>query len=82
MNWTSTKVPMWQLDCQNFWRAGSIFEVRDVTSEEDLKFIEIFARSHDLSCKMNGSIVSFSAPDFSSPGPIPPGEGAYSGEYA
>jgi hypothetical protein len=65
MNWTSTKVPMWQLDCQNFWRAGSTFEVRDVSTEEDKKFIEIFANSHNLPFTRRENSFVFSAPDFS-----------------
>ena len=85
MNWTSTKVPMWQLDCQNFWRAGSAFEVRDLTEEEDRKFIEIFASSHNLTFTRNGNTVQFSAANFSHFTPAKPeskGEGALPGNYA
>ena len=85
MNRTSTKVPMWQLDCQNFWRAGSAFEVRDVTSEEDQQFIEVFAASHNLTYTRGGTTVAFSAPDFSqptSPKPNASGEGTFSRNYA
>lgn len=66
MNWTSTQVPMWQLDCQNFWRAGSPFEVRNVVTNEDKHFIEVFARSHNLSFTREGDTVRFSAPRFGS----------------
>ncbi|HVK59874.1 MAG TPA: hypothetical protein VM735_13895 [Candidatus Kapabacteria bacterium] len=64
MNWTSTKVPMWQFDCQNYWRAGSAFEVRDVTTEEHMKFVATFASVHELSFSVIGQTARFSAPGF------------------
>jgi hypothetical protein len=64
MNWTSTKVPLWQLDCQNYWRAGSPFEIRDVTTDEDRQFIETFAVSHNLSFTRRGDSVVFQAAHF------------------
>ena len=66
MNWTSTKVPLWQLDCQNFWRAGTAFEIRDV-KDEDRPFIETFAASHHLSYTRRGETVIFQAPNFAQP---------------
>jgi hypothetical protein len=47
-NWTSTKVPMWQEDIMNFWRAGSPFEIREVSTEDEKEIITTFARQHDL----------------------------------
>jgi hypothetical protein len=47
-NWTSTQVPMWQEDIVNFWRAGSPFEVREVSTEEEKAIITRFAQQHDL----------------------------------
>ena len=84
MNWTSTKVPMWQLDCQNFWRAGSAFEVRDVASDEDKQFIEIFASSHNLTFTRFGNSALFSAPNFSTSSPVTPApsQSSPSGSYA
>jgi hypothetical protein len=64
MNWTSTKVPLWQLDCQNYWRAGTAFEVRDVTKDQDVNFIETFATSHGLSYTRKGSTVYFERAHF------------------
>jgi hypothetical protein len=47
-NWTSTKVPMWQDDMVNFWRAGSPFEIREVSTEEEKALITRFAQQHHL----------------------------------
>ena len=55
---------MWELDCQNFWRAGLPFEVRDVCKEEDIRFIETFATSRNLTYKRQGNNVLFAAPAF------------------
>ena len=60
MNWTSTKTPMWQIDCENFRRVGS-FELRDVSSPEHLAFVEAFAAQHELSLKRSGEAVLFHA---------------------
>jgi hypothetical protein len=64
VNWTSAKVPMWQMDCQNFWRAGLPFEVRNVSEEEDVRFIETFASSHSLNYVRNGETAYFDTPGF------------------
>ncbi len=66
VNWTSAKVPMWQMDCQNFWRAGLPFEVRNVSEEEDVKFIETFASSHSLNYVRKGETAYFDTPGFAS----------------
>ncbi|HET7712987.1 MAG TPA: hypothetical protein VFK94_00030 [Patescibacteria group bacterium] len=65
MNWTSTRVPLWQTDCQNFWRAGSPFEVRDVTDLKDTEFLENFASSHNLFYTRWGTTIRFAAPQLS-----------------
>ena len=64
VNWTSATVPMWQIDCQNFWRAGLPFEVRDISTDEEIRFVETFATSHHLTYKRQGSTVLFAAPAF------------------
>ena len=64
VNWTSATVPMWQLDCQNFWRAGLPFEVRDLCKDEDIQFIETFATSHNLTYRRQGNTVLFAIPTF------------------
>jgi len=57
MNWTSTQVPLWQVDCSEFCRVGRPFEVRDVNLPEHDHFIELFATRHDLKFVRNGSTV-------------------------
>ena len=72
VNWTSATVPMWQIDCQNFWRAGLPFEIRDICKDEDIRFIETFATSHNLSYKRQGTTVLFPAAPFVQSEVIPP----------
>jgi len=67
MNWTSTNVPLWQSDCENFWRAGGPFEVRGVSSDEHKAFIALFAERHSLNFSQSGTTVSFEAGDFGLP---------------
>jgi hypothetical protein len=63
VNWTSTKVPLWETDCLQFWRAGQPFEVRDVTTEDHLLFVARFAEAHELEIRQDGSTVIFSLPE-------------------
>ena len=60
-NWTSTKVPLWETDCIQFWRAGHPFELRDVSAEDHYQFIASFARAHDLEVRHEGSTITFRA---------------------
>ena len=53
-NWTSTQVPMWQEDMINFWRAGSPFEIREVSTEGEKAIIAKFAQEHDLDLIQRG----------------------------
>jgi len=59
-NWTSTKVPLWEADCLQFWRAGLPFEVRDVTEEAHYLFVARFSAAHDLVVSREGTSVVFS----------------------
>jgi hypothetical protein len=61
MNWTSTKVPLWQIDCENFRRVGGRFELREVSADEHKSFIIDFAKRHDLkvTARERGAIVQF-----------------------
>jgi hypothetical protein len=59
MNWTTTKVPLWQLDCDNFRKAGSPFELRDVSAQEHFAFVKEFAGRNRLNVKRAGSVVRF-----------------------
>lgn len=60
LNWTTTTVPLWQIDCDNFRKVGKPFELRDVTTPEHLRFAEIFAARYDLTFKMKGTTIEFS----------------------
>jgi hypothetical protein len=59
MNWTSTKVPMWQIDCEEFRKVGRSFELRDVTTPEHESFVEAFSAKHRLKTKRHGTTVTF-----------------------
>jgi hypothetical protein len=58
MNWTSTEVPLWQIDCENYRKTRQPFELRDVSPEHSA-FIEHFTERYDLECKRNGNRVIF-----------------------
>lgn len=58
-NWTSTKVPLWETDCLQFWRAGLPFQLRDVSTAEHDRFVRQFAAAHDLEVTRDGSTVLF-----------------------
>jgi hypothetical protein len=61
-NWTSTQVPMWQIDCDTFRKAGSQWELRDVKTEEHEKFLEFFTALHELTFTRHGTSARFEAP--------------------
>jgi hypothetical protein len=58
-NWTSTKVPLWETDCLQFWRTGQSFELRDVSAEEHFLFIARFSKAHELAVRREGNTVVF-----------------------
>ena len=58
MNWTSTRVPMWQSDCQELRKLQRPFQLRDVGLENE-KFIEMFAARFDFEIERVGSTVIF-----------------------
>jgi len=60
MNWTSTTVPMWQIDCENYRKVGGIFHLKDVTTEEHHMFIKLFCARYDYVAKMAGTTAIFS----------------------
>ena len=59
VNWVSTQIPMWQIDCETYRKAGRPFELRDVSSEDHLKFVEFFCSRYALTCEKNGTTVRF-----------------------
>lgn len=61
VNWTSTKVPMWQIDCESFRKIGRVFELRDVTTPEHRAFVEAFSERFRLKITQSGTTVTFEA---------------------
>ena len=61
MNWTSTNVPLWQTDCENFRKVPSPFEVRDVTKPEHWEFVNEFAAQYGLTVTAHESTARFQA---------------------
>ncbi len=59
MNWSSTRVPLWQIDCEEFRKVGRPFELRDVTTPEHEKFVEAFSVRHGLMNGREGTTVRF-----------------------
>lgn len=60
MNWTTTKVPLWQIDAENFRQVGRPFEIRDVGPEHEEFVAHFFARHHiTLTMEREGTIVRF-----------------------
>ena len=54
---------MWQTDCDNFRKAPSPFELRDVITEEHKHFARVFAREHGLSVTEQGTSVLLQRPE-------------------
>jgi hypothetical protein len=52
---------MWQIDCANFLSVEQPFEVRDVTTEEQRRFVQAFARDHKLTTTEQGTTILFEA---------------------
>ena len=59
MNWTTTTVPLWAVDCAEYVKVGRPFELRDVTTDEHLRFVELFAARHNLKATTKGTTVLF-----------------------
>ena len=62
MNWTSTQIPLWQIDCDNHRKALRPFELRDLGPGHD-DFVEQFTQRYALECKRIGHRVIFYRPD-------------------
>ena len=61
MNSTTTKVPLWQIECDNFRRVGTEYELRDLATPEHDQFVQNFAARYDLDFTRTGSTVTFAA---------------------
>jgi hypothetical protein len=60
VNWTSTQVPLWQIDCDEFRKVGRPFELRDVTTPEHENFCAVFSIRVGWKFKKEGTTVLFS----------------------
>ncbi len=72
MNWSTTKVPLWQIDCDNYRMVGRAFELRDVTTPEHLQFVEVFAARYGLKFSQSGSTIRFEPVALQEPSSPPP----------
>lgn len=70
MNWTTTTVPLWQVDCENFRTTGQAFELRDISTEEHRNFIQIFSARFGLLAKIKGDVALFQGSDKKKTGPV------------
>jgi hypothetical protein len=63
-NRTTTTVPLWQVDCENFRRTGKPFELRDVaTTIEHRMFIEEFSARYELTVRHGDGFAVFESPN-------------------
>jgi len=59
LNTTSTKIPHWETDCENYVVALPSFELRDVSRSDHIKFVEEFAIKHGLKFRLEGTTAIF-----------------------
>jgi hypothetical protein len=62
VNWTTTQVPLWQIDCEAFRKAEREFELRDVSTEEHRQFVLAFCGRYNWKPKQSGTTVLFLPP--------------------
>ena len=62
MNWTSTQVPLWQIDCDEFRKAGRPFELRDVNTDDHRMFVQVFCVRFGWLSRQDGNTVTFMPP--------------------
>jgi hypothetical protein len=48
MDRTSTTVPTWQKDCENFAKGRGLFELLNVSTTDHFLFVIEFCKKHDL----------------------------------
>ena len=68
VNYTSTTVPMWQIDCEELARRGRLFELRDVSDEEHFQFVQGWARRNGWSHSRSQTTVTFHPPEMHAEG--------------
>lgn|GEM_PF-3245940 len=64
MNWSSTNVPLWQIDMENFRKVSQEFELRDVKTEEHRAFVIHFAVRYGLFWSSSDTTVTFRVKPF------------------
>jgi hypothetical protein len=58
VNWTSPHLPLWQVDCEDFRKSESPFEIRDVGPEIE-RFVKVYAQRFNLEIQRKHSTVRF-----------------------
>ena len=59
MNWTSTIIPMWQNDCDQFLEVNRPFELRHIQTAEHEEFVAAFSKEHNLKVTRSGTTARF-----------------------
>ena len=67
VNWTSTTVPLWQIDCENYRKVGGPFQLKDVTTAEHHQFVKLFCARYDYTFTMAADTAIFNPPTWRPP---------------
>lgn len=59
MDRTSTIVPTWRDDCENFAKGHGLFELLNVTTTDQFLFVIEFCKKHDLDYSFAGDTLLF-----------------------
>ncbi len=59
MNDASTRVHLWQVECEDFQKVGQAFELRDVETQEHWNFVNLFCARSGWTAKGQGTTVVF-----------------------
>ena len=59
MNWTSTIIPMWQNDCDQFLEVNRPFELRHIQTAEHEEFVAAFSKEHNLKVTRSATTARF-----------------------
>ena len=59
MNWTSTTVPLWRIDCEEFRKVGRPFDLRDIDTDDHLEFAGTFTSRSYLEFRREQNRIIF-----------------------
>jgi len=59
MDRTSTTVPTWQEDCENFAKGHGLFELLNVSTTDQFLFVIGFCKKHDLDYSLADNTLLF-----------------------